>query len=212
MPSEILICTATELESALLREHYEVLVTGIGAVNMAHALTRTIERRLVQGTPPQAILVCGIAGAYPSSTLAIGDVACASSECYADLGADSPDGFLDLQGLGFPLIAGANGAPPIYNELPLQLFPCPRHAKFATVNTATGRDETAAGIARRTGAEVESMEGAAAVHVARLYGIPIGEIRGISNRAGLRDRASWRVKEAAEAAQHALLAWLKQQR
>ena len=52
------------------------------------------------------------------------------------------------------------------------------------------------------------MEGAAIAHVARLYGIPCGEIRGISNRAGNRDRSSWRVKEAAVAAQEALVSWM----
>ena len=54
------------------------------------------------------------------------------------------------------------------------------------------------------------MEGAAIAHVAALYGIPMGEVRGISNRVGIRDRSAWRVKEAAAAAQEALLdAWRK---
>ena len=60
----------------------------------------------------------------------------------------------------------------------------------------------------RTGGSVESMEGAAIAHVAAVYGIPCGEIRGISNRAGKRDDSTWRVKEAAAAAQEALLVWL----
>jgi len=33
----------------------------------------------------------------------------------------------------------------------------------------------------------------------------MGEVRGISNRAGNRDRDAWRIKEAAAAAQEALL-------
>jgi len=49
------------------------------------------------------------------------------------------------------------------------------------------------------------MEGAAIAHVAALYEIPMGEVRGISNLAGNRDRGAWRVKEAAAAAQAALL-------
>jgi hypothetical protein len=36
----------------------------------------------------------------------------------------------------------------------------------------------------------------------------VGEIRGISNRAGNRDRGAWRVREAAEAAQRGLLGWV----
>jgi futalosine hydrolase len=57
----------------------------------------------------------------------------------------------------------------------------------------------------RTGGAVENMEGAAIAHVAALYGIPAGEVRGISNPVGNRDRAAWRVKDAANAAQQALL-------
>jgi nucleoside phosphorylase len=53
------------------------------------------------------------------------------------------------------------------------------------------------------------MEGAAIAHVGALAGVPVGEIRGISNHVGNRDKSVWRVKEAAEAAQLALLAWLR---
>ena len=199
---DLIVCVATELEATLLRPHVPVLVTGVGAVNAAYSLTRFLHNE-----PTNAIISCGIAGAYPGAfnELGIGSVVCAESECYGDLGADSPDGFLDLQALGFPLIAGQE---PVYNTLPLQIFPAERRARFVTVNTCTGTDERAAHIASRTRGAVESMEGAAIAHVAKLYGIPVGEIRGISNRAGNRDRSSWRVKEAAVAAQEALISWM----
>ena len=204
MPVDLIVCVATELEGALLRPHITVLVTGVGAVNAACSLTRFLER---EGA--RAVIVCGIGGAYPIASaeagIAIGAVLCAESECYGDLGADSPTGFLDMRDLGFPLIQRPE---PIYNELPLQLFPAPRKARFVTVNTCTGNDEDARQIEFRTGGAVESMEGAAIAHVATLYEIPSGEIRGISNRAGNRDRASWRAKEAAIAAQQVLIQWL----
>lgn len=193
------------MEGALLRPHVPVLQTGVGAVNAASALTRFLE---LEGA--RAVIVCGIAGAYPRAFdqggLGLGSVACAESECYGDLGADSADGFLDMRALGFPLIAGAE---PLYNVLPLQLFPALRRARFVTMNTCSGSEETARRLEARTGGSVESMEGAAIAHVAALYGIPSGEIRGISNRAGHRDRAAWRVQEASAAAQEALLFWLR---
>jgi futalosine hydrolase len=188
------------MEGALLRPHASVICTGVGAVNAAYALTRYLDRQ-----PVKSVIVCGIAGAYPASGLSIGDVVCAESECYGDLGADSADGFLDMQALGFPVIPGP---PPRYNTLPMQLFPASRRARFVTVNTCTGTDEVARARAGRTGGAVESMEGAAIAHVAALAGIAAGEIRGISNLAGNRDRGAWRVKEAAAAAQEALLSWL----
>ena len=173
-------------------------------MNAAYTLTRFLERE-----PARAVIVCGIAGAYPRAfsegDLGIGSVVCAESECYGDLGADSADGFLDMQALGFPVIAAAE---PIYNVLPMQIFPASRRSRFVTMNTCAGTDENARRLEARTGGAVESMEGAAIAHVATLFGIPAGEIRGISNRAGNRDRSTWRVKEAAVAAQEALLAWV----
>jgi futalosine hydrolase len=193
----LVVCVATEMEGALLRPHVPVITTGVGAVNAAYALTRFLDREQVK-----AIVVCGIGGAYPGSGIAIGSAVCAESECYGDLGASSPGGFLDMQALGFPII------PDVYNVLPMQIFPTLRRARFVTMNTCTGTDDDARAIEARTGGAVESMEGAAIAHVAALAGIPVGEIRGISNLVGNRDRSAWRVKEAASAAQEALLTWI----
>jgi futalosine hydrolase len=175
--------------------------TGVGAVNAAYALTRYLASETVA-----EVIVCGIGGAYPGSGLAIGDVVCAQSECYGDLGADSSEGFLDMRALGFPVVGGP---PPLYNDLPLRVFPAERRSRFVTVNTCTGSDAAARAIIARTGGAVENMEGAAIAHVGALAGVPVGEIRGISNHVGNRDKSVWRVKEAAEAAQLALLAWLR---
>ena len=175
---------------------------GVGPVNAAHAVTLAITR-----SRPTAILVCGIGGAYLSSGLQIGDVACADTECYGDLGATSPAGFLDMQAIGFPIVPGP---PPIYNVLPMQLFPAVRRVPFITMSTCTGTDAAARAVEARTGGAVENMEGAAVVHVAALHGIPAGELRGISNLVTDRDTTAWRITTAATAAQEALLAWLAQ--
>jgi futalosine hydrolase len=163
-------------------------------------VTRRLERQRVSG-----IVICGVGGAYPDRGLPLGDVVSAESECYGDLGADSPDGFLDMQALGFPLVE--HGAP-LYNTFPMQLFPTTRRVPFVTVNTCTGRDDAMRLLQARTGGGVENMEGAAIAHVAHLYGIPVGEVRGISNLVGRRDRSAWKLADAARAAQEALLAWL----
>ena len=199
--SRLVVCVSTELEGSLLRAHVSAVVTGVGAVNAAYALTRFLANEQVD-----EFISCGIGGAYPGSGLSIGDVVCAESECYGDLGANSPEGFLDMKELGFPLVPGDS---PIFNTFPIQIFPAQRRARFITVNTCTGADADARAIEARTGGAVESMEGAAIAHVAALSGIPVGEIRGISNMAGNRDRSAWRVKEAAIAAQEALLDWIR---
>lgn len=202
----LLICVATELEGQLLRdrvgthEDLSIVYTGVGPVNAAHAVTVAI----IRGRP-DAIVVCGVGGAYLGSGLAIGEVACAEVECYGDLGAASPSGFLDMKALGFPVIAGP---PPIYNDLPLQVFPAARRAKFVTVTTCTGTADAARAIEARTSGAVENMEGAAIAHVACLHGVPVGEVRGISNLVTNRDTTAWRLRDAAVAAQEVLLAWI----
>jgi futalosine hydrolase len=205
MADDLLISIATELEGALLRErlsthsHVRIVVTGVGAVNAAHAVTVAILH-----DKPAAIVVCGVGGAYPSSSVGIGDVVCAELECYGDLGAASPAGFLDMKALGFPVVE----SPRLYNDLPMQIFPSEQRVKFVTVSTCTGTDAAGRAIAARTGGAVENMEGAAVAHVAHLHRIVVGEVRGISNLVTDRDPKSWRLTEAAAAAQETLLAWI----
>src|SRR5205823_231842 len=115
MAVDILLCAATDLECALLRGQLRsvasvaVVRTGVGAVNAAHAATM-----FLAGTGARSVVVCGVGGAYPGSGVEIGDVVCAASECYGDLGATSPSGFLDMKALGFPII---DGPEPVFNEL-----------------------------------------------------------------------------------------------
>jgi len=208
MAVDVLLCVATEIEGALLRERIgpnssvAVLRTGVGAVNAAHAVTLFLER-----TGAQAIVVCGVGGAYPASGLTVGDVACADTECYGDLGATSPSGFLDMKALGFPIV---EAPAPLFNDLPMQLFPVSRRVRFVTVNSCTGTDHAARDIEARTGGAVENMEGAAIAHVAHLHNVPVGEVRGISNSVTNRNTRTWRLQEAAIAAQEAVLSWIVQ--
>ena len=201
---------ATELEGTLFRDQIgdspdvRVVITGVGPVNAAHAATLAI----IEYTPRE-ILVCGVGGAYPSSDLQVGDVVSAEIEVYGDLGAQSPSGFLDMKALGFPVVATPV---PVFNELPMLLSPSQRRVRFVTVSTCTGTEATARELAARTEGAVENMEGAAIAHVALLHGIPVGEIRGISNLVTNRNVKSWRLKEAAAAAQQAAIDWINRRR
>ncbi len=207
MPIDLLLCVATEFEGALLRKRLDgshpdvaILCTGVGPVNAAHAVTWFLAK-----TGAREIVVCGVGGAYPESGLQVGDVVCAASECYGDLGATSHSGFLDMKALGFAVV----DAPiPLFNDIPMQVFPVARRVPFVTVSSCTGTDGAARDIEGRTAGAVESMEGAAVAHVAHLHGVPVGEVRGISNIVTNRDTTTWRLKEAAAAAQEAVLSWI----
>jgi futalosine hydrolase len=204
---DIAVCYSTDLEGEGLPEtvagrSIARIRTGVGPVNAAFALTRFLSQNQAG-----AVIVCGVGGAYPRSMFEPGSVVCAESETYGDLGADSPDGFLDMQALGFPVIAGER---PLFNRMPLDLFPAPRRAPFVTCATCTGTDAKAIELVERTGGAVESMEGAAIVHVARLMNVKVGELRGISNAVGNRDRGAWRLREAAAAARQQLVQWIEE--
>src|SRR5687767_11991617 len=160
MAVDLLLCVATEFEGALLRDRLDgsdpgiaIVRTGVGPVNAAHAVTLFLAQ-----ADARAIVVCGVGGAYPSSGLSIGDVVCAATECYGDLGATSPSGFLDMKALGFPLV---EGPPPLFNDLPMEIFPVERRVPFVTVSSCTGTEMVARELETRTGGAVESMEGAA---------------------------------------------------
>lgn len=202
----LLICVATDFEASILRQRLRdarsvrIIETGIGPVNAAHAVTLAIAHER-----PARIVVCGVGGAYPSAGLRVGDIACADVEVYGDLGAQSPAGFLDMQALGFPVVAKPL---PLFNELPMQIFPMAQRVRFVTVSTCTGTNVAAREIELRTGGAIENMEGAAVAHVAHLHDIPAGEVRAISNLITDRDTRTWRLKEAANAAQEAVLAWI----
>jgi futalosine hydrolase len=207
VPIDLLLCVATEFEGALLRErlaraHVDVAIvrTGVGPVNAAHAVTLFLVK-----TGAREIVVCGVGGAYPTSGLQLGDVVCAASECYGDLGATSPSGFLDMKALGFAVVEAPT---PLFNDIPMQVFPVARRVPFVTVSSCTGTDSAARDIETRTAGAVESMEGAAIAHVAHLHGVPVGEVRGISNIVTNRDTTTWRLNEAAAAAQEAVLSWI----
>lgn len=204
---ELLVCYATELEGSVLTQKVRgnsaivALRTGVGLVNAAHAVSNVIARHRVG-----AIVVCGVGGAYPGSGLDLKQVVCASAECYADFGALTPKGFVGMEALGLPVV---ESVPPLYNTLPINIFPVRRRVPFATVSCLTGVDGAARSIASRTGCAVENMEGAAIAHVAHIHGIPVGEVRAISNAVGDRDARGWLIEDAALRAQEALLSWIE---
>lgn len=194
---KVLLVVATEPEAAPLRAlPARVVVSGIGDVNAALATQAAIWQER-----PELILSVGIGGAYPGSGLQPGDVALASEMVYAQLGAMDGDQFLDLKAMGFPVLPGNYGRFPAWKGTSLDLPTGP----FLTVLTVTGSAEGAAALERRhPGALIEGMEGAGVAHAAALAGLPAGELRGVSNLVGPRDRASWQIGPALGAMRGAL--------
>jgi futalosine hydrolase len=210
---EPLLLSATPLESARLRSsQFTVVVSGIGAVNTAHGLTQY----LTTHPRPSLVIQSGIGGAYVPGGLPVGAVALATSEVYADVGVSTPQGWRPLEEIGIPLVAGNGLHPDRFNEFPLDAALVARAAAasasrvartgpFVTVSTVTGIRARGDELYARYHGICESMEGAAAAHICALHGVPFLEVRGVSNLVEDRNRAAWKIAEAAEAAQAAAL-------
>lgn len=196
---------------------------GVGLVNTAAALTLALTRH-----DPDVILQFGVGGAYVRSGLAVGDLAIATEECYDDTGVLTPEGWMDLEGMGFPMLPARTGqtgstfGKPLYNRIPLdvrraeQIQRCLEaglegrsshqvaSGPFVTVQQCSGVQAAGDTLAARFGGICENMEGAAAAHIAEANGIPFVEIRGISNRVVDRDLSQWDLPLAIQRCQRAV--------
>ncbi|MFE7599050.1 futalosine hydrolase [Streptomyces sp. NPDC057494] len=189
-----------------LRRHadrVDVLVGGVGPAAVAAATGTALAHATLTGAPYGLVVSAGIAGGFQPAA-PVGSVVVSSAIVAADLGADTPDGYLAVEDLGFGRsvhtvpealtgrITAALGAAPAYALAPV-----------LTVSTVTGTARRAAELAERhPTAAAEAMEGFGVAEAAAAYGVPVVEIRAVSNAVGPRDRAAWRIGEALGALRH----------
>ncbi|MEU9995824.1 futalosine hydrolase [Streptomyces sp. NPDC050848] len=190
-----------------LRRHHrtgsvvDVLVGGVGPAAVAAATATALAALASGGETYDLVVSAGIAGGFTPHA-PIGSVVVSDAIVSADLGAQTPDGYLTVEELGFgrsshPVAASLTGR--ISDALTRGEQ---RHtvAPVLTVSTVTGTAERAAELAaRHPGAAAEAMEGFGVAEAAAAHGVPVVEIRAVSNAVGPRDRAAWRIGEALDA-------------
>src|SRR5438105_15321226 len=94
---EVLVLAATLLEATLIESSgARLVVTGIGAVNTAHALTQY----LAANAAPAFVIQTGVAGAYVPAKIPAGSVVLADTEIYGDVGVLTPDGWRPMEEIG----------------------------------------------------------------------------------------------------------------
>jgi futalosine hydrolase len=160
------------------RDGVETIVTGVGPVEAAAAVARALARREYK-----LVVNGGIAGALDDSAR-IGEGVIVADDAF-ELSLE--DGRPISLPSGQTVVGTAHSDPALVELL--------RGKGFAslhgiTVSRVTSTEETAVRLARR-GAQVETMEGFAVLRACALAGIPAIEVRGISNRAGSRERSGW---------------------
>lgn len=196
--------------------------SGPGKVNAAHAAAVLINRHA-----PSLIFNLGVGGAYPSSGLAVGDVAVATRETYPDEGVLLADGLRTFETVGMPLVRRGGSAwfnefsigDPRTNKVMEDNLPAIRKkfpefgiqsGPFATVSACTGTTTRAREIEARFGVICENMEGCAIAQICAIYDVPFIEVRGISNIVEDRDRESWDITAGAGNCQSVALELLRE--
>lgn len=182
----------------------DVRAAGVGPAAAAAGAAAALTSAAVAGAPYDLAVSAGIGGGFtaaaPTGTVVVADAIIA-----ADLGAETPGGFLPVDELGFgrtvhlPHAALGRRVAKALEAAGLSAV----HAPVLTVCTVTGSAERAAELAsRHPRAAAEAMEGFGVAEAAAAHGVPVLEIRSVSNAVGPRDRSAWRIGEALEALRH----------
>lgn len=186
-----LLVYAAAREGAALVNKPETLELGVGKIAATMSLTAALSKRR-----PDAVLLVGVCGAYPSRHLRSGlpelrvlDTCMVTSETLADDGVLTPDGFLDLAHLQLANVGPFACDAELTGKVAAVLG-CPLVAG-ATVSTGAGVDAISQAYALRTGAQIETMEGGAVALVCRRFEVPFAQLRVVSNRTGDRDAGGW---------------------
>lgn len=192
MADPVLVVTAVAAEAEAVRAgagHREVVAEAVG-VGPAAAAAGTA--RLLATGRYRAVISAGIAGGFPGRA-PVGAIVLGARSIAADLGAETPEGFLTVEELGFG--TSRRDADPVLLKALATALPAAIVGDVLTLSTVTGTSGTARRLADRFPAAVaEAMEGYGVATAAA--GLPFVELRTISNPIGPRDRGAWRLKEA----------------
>ncbi|MFE1770362.1 futalosine hydrolase [Streptomyces sp. NPDC059008] len=172
----------------------DVLAAGVGPAAAAAGTATALTAAALAGAPYDLVVSAGIGGGFTSAGVPVGSVVVADAIVAADLGAQTPDGFVPVTELGFGTVA---------HRPDKALADAVAKASggavgtVVTVSTVTGSAARAAELARRhPGVLAEAMEGFGVAEAAAAQGVAVLELRTVSNAVGPRDRAAWRIGDA----------------
>lgn len=172
---------------------WDLLAAGVGPARAAASTAGALTAAALSGSPYGLVVCAGIAGGFAPEA-PVGSLVVADDITVADLGADTADGFVPVTALGFGTVSHR---PPNALVRDVVAATGARAGTVLTVSTVTGTAERAAELrARHPLAVAEAMEGFGVAEAAAAHGVPVLELRAVSNPVGPRDRAAWRLGEA----------------
>lgn len=174
---------------------FDCLITGVGQLQCAAWLARVLTQKRYD-----LVLQAGIAGSF-RDTYPHRSVVLVGEEVIADLGAESPHGFLDIFDMGLiprdqrPFSGGV-----LRTTIPhwIDTMNLPS-VRSVTVNRVLSDPRSIGWIEGRYEPDIVSMEGAAFFYTCLTHGVPCAQIRAISDRVGPRDTSTWDIPGAIEA-------------
>jgi futalosine hydrolase len=197
--TDLLIVTAVAAEADAVRAGADpdlatVEAVGVGPTAAAVGTIQLLLQAAVGGRQYRAVLSAGVGGGFPGHA-ETGATVVGTRSIAADLGAESQEGFLAVEELGFG--TSIVEADPALLRLLASALPGSVLGDILTLSTVTGTAETAQALVRRyPAAAAEAMEGFGVATAAAAAGVPFGELRTISNSIGPRDRSAWRIGPA----------------
>jgi futalosine hydrolase len=197
--TDLLIVTAVAAEADAVRAGADpdlatVEAVGVGPTAAAVGTIQLLLQAAVGGRQYRAVLSAGVGGGFPGHA-ETGATVVGTRSIAADLGAESPDGFLAVEELGFGTSV-VEADPALLRSLASAL-PGSVLGDILTLSTVTGTTATAQALVRRyPAAAAEAMEGFGVAAAAVAAGVPFAELRTISNSIGPRDRSAWRIGAA----------------
>jgi futalosine hydrolase len=173
--------------------HIDLVAAGVGPAAAAAATATALVVAEAEGTPYELAVSAGIGGGFAPEA-PVGSLVVASAVVAADLGAETPEGFVPVTELGFGTV---RHLPPAALSRAWAEAAGAGYGEVLTVSTVTGSAERAQELKdRHPAALAEAMEGFGVAEAAAPHGVPVLEIRAISNPVGPRDRAAWQIGRA----------------
>jgi futalosine hydrolase len=177
---------------------------GVGMLATAVSLTK-----LVWEEKPDLVVQAGIAGCFDPAS-ALGRVVVINEEILADMGVEEDGKWKDIFDLKLEKSS--------YHPFERRKLPNPWLTKFnllklpevsgITINEVSTNKERIQQLVKKYNPCIETMEGAALHYVCREANIPFIQFRAVSNYIGERNKAQWKIKEAVDNLNQAILKYV----